>query len=87
MRGLSQGFIPVSEDAGMVEAVGEVHSLDKLSNDCVCSLDWYDIITRRHPEETISAIKADECLNRSMINSMTSSVRIIPVTVKGRRNC
>ncbi len=79
--GLSGAFIPVSEDAGMVEAVkkGSI-SIDKLeAMTCVCSvgLDMI-LIPGDTPDETISAIIADEAAI-GMINSKTTSVRIIPV--------
>jgi uncharacterized protein len=79
--GLSGAFIPVSEDAGMVAAVqkGSI-SIDKLeAMTCVCSvgLDMI-LIPGDTPAETISAIIADEA-SIGMINSKTTSVRIIPV--------
>jgi uncharacterized protein len=79
--GLSGAFIPVSEDAGMVEAVrrGSI-SIDKLeAMTCVCSvgLDMV-LIPGDTPEETIAAIIADEAAI-GMINGKTTSVRIIPV--------
>ena len=79
--GLSGAFIPVSEDAGMVEAVkkGSI-SIDKLeAMTCVSSvgLDMI-LIPGDTPDETISAIIADEAAI-GMINSKTTSVRIIPV--------
>jgi uncharacterized protein len=79
--GLSGAFIPVSEDAGMVAAVkkGSI-SIDKLeAMTCVSSvgLDMI-LIPGDTPQETISAIIADEAAI-GMINSKTTSVRIIPV--------
>ena len=79
--GLSGAFIPVSEDAGMVKAIkkGSI-SIDKLeAMTCVCSvgLDMI-LIPGDTPSETISAIIADEAAI-GMINSKTTSVRIIPV--------
>jgi uncharacterized protein len=83
--GLSGAFIPVSEDAGMVEAVnrGSI-SIDKLeAMTCVCSvgLDMI-LIPGDTPEETISAIIADEAAI-GMINGKTTSVRVIPVYGRG----
>jgi uncharacterized protein (UPF0210 family) len=79
--GLSGAFIPVSEDAGMIEAVkrGSI-SIDKLeAMTCVCSVGLDMIaIPGDTPDETISAIIADEAAI-GMVNSKTTSVRIIPV--------
>jgi uncharacterized protein (UPF0210 family) len=79
--GLSGAFIPVSEDAGMIEAVkrGSI-SIDKLeAMTCVCSVGLDMIaIPGDTPEETISAIIADEAAI-GMVNAKTTSVRIIPV--------
>ncbi len=79
--GLSGAFIPVSEDAGMIEAVkkGSI-GLDKLeAMTCVCSvgMDMF-AVPGDTPEETISAIIADEAAI-GMVNNKTTSVRIIPV--------
>jgi uncharacterized protein (UPF0210 family) len=83
--GLSGAFIPVSEDAGMIEAV-EVGALtiDKLeAMTCVCSvgLDMIAVPGDTSPE-TIAAIIADEAAI-GMINKKTTAVRIIPVPGKG----
>jgi uncharacterized protein len=79
--GLSGAFIPVSEDAGMIEAVnrGSI-SIDKLeAMTCVCSVGMDMIaIPGDTPEETISAIIADEA-SIGIVNNKTTSVRIIPV--------
>jgi uncharacterized protein (UPF0210 family) len=79
--GLSGAFIPVSEDAGMIQAVqrGSI-SIDKLeAMTCVCSVGLDMIaIPGDTPAETISAIIADEAAI-GMINNKTTSVRIIPV--------
>jgi uncharacterized protein (UPF0210 family) len=79
--GLSGAFIPVSEDAGMIEAVmkGAI-SIDKLeAMTCVCSVGLDMIaVPGDTPAETISAIIADEAAI-GMVNSKTTSVRIIPV--------
>ena len=79
--GLSGAFIPVSEDAGMIEAVkkGSI-SIDKLeAMTCVCSVGLDMIaIPGDTPAETISAIIADEAAI-GMVNGKTTSVRIIPV--------
>jgi uncharacterized protein (UPF0210 family) len=79
--GLSGAFIPVSEDAGMIAAVekGSI-TIDKLeAMTCVCSVGLDMIaIPGDTPEETISAIIADEAAI-GMVNNKTTSVRIIPV--------
>jgi uncharacterized protein (UPF0210 family) len=79
--GLSGAFIPVSEDAGMIAAVekGSI-SIDKLeAMTCVCSVGLDMIaIPGDTPEETISAMIADEAAI-GMINNKTTSVRVIPV--------
>ena len=79
--GLSGAFIPVSEDAGMIEAVkrGSI-TIDKLeAMTCVCSVGLDMIaIPGDTPEETISAIIADEAAI-GMVNNKTTSVRVIPV--------
>lgn len=83
--GLSGAFIPVSEDAGMIEAV-EVGalSLDKLeAMTCVCSVGLDMIaVPGDTSAETIAAIIADESAI-GMINRKTTAVRIIPVPGKG----
>ncbi len=78
--GLSGAFIPVSEDAGMIDAVkvGAL-SIEKLeAMTCVCSvgLDMLVVPGDTAPS-TISAIIADEAAI-GMINSKTTAVRIIP---------
>ncbi len=82
--GLSGAFIPVSEDAGMIEAakIGAL-SLEKLeAMTCVCSvgLDMI-VIPGDTPETTISAIIADEAAI-GVVNSKTTAVRIIPAPGK-----
>lgn len=82
--GLSGAFIPVSEDAGMIEAVkcGAL-SLEKLeAMTCVCSvgLDMI-VIPGDTSAETISAIIADEAAI-GMVNSKTTAVRVIPAVGK-----
>jgi uncharacterized protein (UPF0210 family) len=78
--GLSGTFIPVSEDAGMIEAVVQgALSLDKLEAlTAVCSvgLDMF-AIPGDTPEETIAAIIADE-LAIGIVNDKTTAVRVIP---------
>ncbi len=82
--GLSGAFIPVSEDAGMIEAAKRgVLTFDKLeAMTCVCSVGLDMIaIPGDTPEETISGMIADE-MAIGMINKKTTAVRIIPVPGK-----
>ena len=82
--GLSGAFIPVSEDKGMLEAVGRGSlSLEKLeAMTCVCSVGLDMIaIPGNTPASTISAIIADESAI-GMINNKTTAVRVIPVPGK-----
>ncbi len=82
--GLSGAFIPVSEDAGMIDAVscGSL-TLDKLeAMTCVCSVGLDMIaIPGDTTADTISAIIADESAI-GMINNKTTAVRVIPVPGK-----
>ena len=82
--GLSGAFIPVSEDAGMIDAaVAGVLSLEKLeAMTAVCSvgLDMIVIPGETSPE-TISAIIADEAAI-GMVNTKTTAVRVIPAVGK-----
>lgn len=82
--GLSGAFIPVSEDAGMIEAVGKGSlTLEKLeAMTCICSVGLDMIaVPGNTPAETISAIIADE-VAIGMINNKTTAVRIIPAPGK-----
>ncbi|MBQ4110142.1 MAG: PFL family protein [Clostridia bacterium] len=78
--GLSGAFIPVSEDAGMIDAVqcGAL-SLEKLeAMTCVCSVGLDMIVVPGDTSaSTISAIIADEAAI-GMVNTKTTAVRIIP---------
>lgn len=82
--GLSGAFIPVSEDAGMIEAAknGSL-TFDKLeAMTCVCSVGLDMIaIPGDTPDTTISGMIADE-MAIGMINKKTTAVRIIPVPNK-----
>ena len=82
--GLSGAFIPVSEDAGMIEAAptGAI-SFDKLeAMTCVCSVGLDMIaVPGDTPAATIAAIIADEAAI-GMINRKTTAVRIIPAPGK-----
>ena len=82
--GLSGAFIPVSEDAGMIDAaeVGAL-SLEKLeAMTCVCSVGLDMIVVPGDTSaDTISAIIADEAAI-GVVNTKTTAVRIIPAPGK-----
>jgi len=82
--GLSGAFIPVSEDAGMIDAVNAgALSLEKLeAMTCVCSVGLDMIaVPGDTPACTLSAIIADE-MAIGMINKKTTAVRVIPAPGK-----
>ena len=82
--GLSGAFIPVSEDAEMIEAAEKGYlTFDKLeAMTCVCSVGLDMIaIPGDTPNDTIAGIIADE-MAIGMINKKTTAVRIIPVPNK-----
>lgn len=82
--GLSGAFIPVSEDAGMIDAALKgALSIEKLeAMTCVCSVGLDMIVVPGDtPAETISAIIADEAAI-GVINHKTTAVRIIPAPGK-----
>ncbi len=82
--GLSGAFIPVSEDAGMIDAAVEgVLSIEKLeAMTAVCSVGLDMIVVPGDiPAETISAIIADEAAI-GMVNTKTTAVRLIPAIGK-----
>ncbi len=82
--GLSGAFIPVSEDAGMIEAVSDgTLSIEKLeAMTCVCSVGLDMIaIPGSTPSSSISGIIADEAAI-GMVNQKTTAVRLIPVIGK-----
>jgi len=78
--GLSGAFIPVSEDAGMIDAVRKqtlsLEKLEAMSAICSVGLDMI-AIPGDTPAETIAAIIADEAAI-GVINQKTTAVRIIP---------
>lgn len=78
--GLSGAFIPVTEDAGMIAAarsgVLSIEKLEAMTAVCSVGLDMI-VIPGETPEETISAIIADEAAI-GMVNSKTTAVRVIP---------
>lgn len=82
--GLSGAFIPVSEDAGMIDAVkAGALSIEKLeAMTCVCSVGLDMIVVPGETSaETISAIIADEAAI-GVVNTKTTAVRIIPASGK-----
>ncbi len=83
--GLSGAFIPVSEDAGMINAVREgtitIDKLEAMTSVCSVGLDMI-AVPGDTPASTISAIIADESAI-GMINNKTTAVRVIPVVGKG----
>lgn len=82
--GLSGAFIPVSEDAGMIDAANAgVLSLEKLeAMTAVCSVGLDMIVVPGDiTPETISAIIADEAAI-GMVNTKTTAVRLIPAIGK-----
>ena len=78
--GLSGAFIPVSEDAGMIDAAEtralSVEKLEAMTAVCSVGLDMI-IIPGDTPAEVISGMIADEAAI-GMINSKTTAVRAIP---------
>lgn len=78
--GLSGAFIPVSEDAGMIEAVNKgtlnIEKLEAMTAICSVGLDMI-AIPGDASASTISAIIADEAAI-GVINNKTTAVRIIP---------
>ncbi len=82
--GLSGAFIPVSEDAGMIEATSKGHltfdKLEAMTSVCSVGLDMI-AIPGDTSVETIAGIIADE-MAIGMINKKTTAVRIIPVPNK-----
>ena len=78
--GLSGAFIPVSEDAGMIDATNcGALSIEKLeAMTCVCSVGLDMIcVPGSTSASTISAIIADEAAI-GVVNNKTTAVRIIP---------
>ncbi|MBL6974804.1 MAG: PFL family protein [Deltaproteobacteria bacterium] len=79
--GLSGAFIPVSEDAGMVDAVRlgamTLDKLEALTSICSVGLDMV-AVPGATPPETIAAIIADE-MAIGVVNHKTTAVRLLPV--------
>lgn len=78
--GLSGAFIPVSEDAGMIDAARSgmlcIEKLEAMTAVCSVGLDMIVIPGDTTPE-VISGIIADEAAI-GMVNSKTTAVRVIP---------
>ncbi len=78
--GLSGAFIPVTEDAGMIDAARSgalsVEKLEAMTSVCSVGLDMI-VVPGDTPAEVISAIIADEAAI-GMVNSKTTAVRLIP---------
>ena len=83
--GLSGAFIPVSEDAGMIDAAKSgalcIEKLEAMTAVCSVGLDMI-CIPGDTPADTISAIIADEAAI-GMVNNKTTAVRVIPAIGKG----
>lgn len=83
--GLSGAFIPVSEDAGMIDAVRvgalSLAKLEAMSSVCSVGLDMV-AVPGDTPASTIAGIIADE-MAIGMVNQKTTAVRLIPVPGKG----
>jgi len=83
--GLSGAFIPVTEDAGMIDATRSgaltIEKLEAMTAVCSVGLDMINI-PGDTPCEVISGIIADEAAI-GMVNSKTTAVRLIPAIGKG----
>ena len=82
--GLSGAFIPVSEDAGMIDAVEKgsltIEKLEAMTAVCSVGLDMI-VVPGDTSEEVLSALIADEAAI-GMINCKTTAVRVIPAIGK-----
>lgn len=78
--GLSGAFIPVSEDAGMIEAASSgalsIEKLEAMTAVCSVGLDMI-AVPGDTTEEVISALIADE-ISIGVANTKTTAVRVIP---------
>lgn len=83
--GLSGAFIPVTEDAGMIDAARSgcltIEKLEAMTAVCSVGLDMI-VVPGDTPDEVISAVIADEAAI-GMVNSKTTAVRLIPAIGKG----
>jgi uncharacterized protein (UPF0210 family) len=82
--GLSGAFIPVTEDAGMIDAARagtlSIEKLEAMTAVCSVGLDMI-VIPGDTTAETIAAIIADEAAI-GMVNQKTTAVRLIPAVGK-----
>ncbi|MBQ2676134.1 MAG: PFL family protein [Clostridia bacterium] len=82
--GLSGAFIPVSEDAGMIDAAKSgcltIEKLEAMTAVCSVGLDMI-VIPGDTPDAVISGIIADEAAI-GMVNFKTTAVRLIPAIGK-----
>lgn len=82
--GLSGAFIPVSEDAGMIDAaragILKIEKLEAMTSVCSVGLDMI-VVPGNTDASVISAIIADEAAI-GMVNSKTTAVRLIPAIGK-----
>lgn len=82
--GLSGAFIPVSEDAGMIDAVNCgslcLEKLEAMTAVCSVGLDMF-VVPGDTPAEILSAIIADEAAI-GMVNNKTTAVRVVPAIGK-----
>ena len=82
--GLSGAFIPVSEDAGMIDAVRSgaltIEKLEAMTAVCSVGLDMI-VIPGDTPAAVISGIIADE-ISIGVANTKTTAVRVIPAIGK-----
>lgn len=80
--GLSGAFIPVSEDAGMIEAVQQgalnLEKLEAMTAICSVGLDMI-AVSGDTTAETLAAMIADEAAI-GVINNKTTAVRVIPAS-------
>lgn len=78
--GLSGAFIPVSEDAGMIDAAASgaltIEKLEAMTAVCSVGLDMI-AVPGDTPPEIISGIIADE-ISIGVVNNKTTAVRLIP---------
>ena len=78
--GLSGAFIPVSEDAGMIDAARcgalTLEKLEAMTAVCSVGLDMI-VVPGDTSADTISAVIADE-ISIGVVNTKTTAVRIIP---------
>jgi uncharacterized protein (UPF0210 family) len=83
--GLSGAFIPVSEDAGMIEAVEvgalSIEKLEAMTAVCSVGLDMI-AVPGDISASTVSGVIADE-ISIGVVNNKTTAVRLIPVYGKG----